>query len=95
MEHSSCKIALSLDRSRNANNCHQSSTSTETERGEQKGFTNASLLDYLARSDNPAAHADNVYWPIHEQEALFILSMVSLQIIGSKKRLLYRQVVLR
>jgi uncharacterized protein (TIGR02391 family) len=50
---------------------------TETERGEQRGFTNL-VVGLFGTFRNPAAHAEKIYWPINEQDALDILSMVSL-----------------
>lgn len=49
----------------------------ETERGEQKGFTNL-LIGLFGTFRNPTAHAEKIYWPISEQDALDILSLVSL-----------------
>jgi uncharacterized protein (TIGR02391 family) len=51
--------------------------STETERGEQRGFTNL-LIGLFGTFRNPPAHAPKIYWPINEQDALDILSLVSL-----------------
>ncbi len=53
------------------------SLSTETERGEQRGFMNL-LIGLFGTFRNPPAHAPKIYWPIDEQDALDILSLVSL-----------------
>ena len=50
---------------------------TETHKGEQRGFTNL-LVGLFGTFRNPTAHAEKIYWPISEQDALDILSMVSL-----------------
>lgn len=50
---------------------------TDTERGEQKGFVNL-LIGLFGVVRNPTAHAEKIYWPIGEQDALDILSIVSL-----------------
>ncbi len=50
---------------------------TETEKGEQRGFTNL-LIGLFGTFRNPTAHAEKIYWPITEQDALDILSLVSL-----------------
>ncbi len=51
--------------------------SNETELGEQRGFTNL-LVGLFGTFRNPTAHAEKIYWPITEQDALDILSLVSL-----------------
>lgn len=51
--------------------------SSETEIGEQKGFTNL-VVGLFGTFRNPTAHAPKIYWPIDEQDALDILSLVSL-----------------
>ena len=50
---------------------------TDTERGEQKGFVNL-LVGLFGVFRNPPAHAEKIYWPIGEQDALDILGLVSL-----------------
>ena len=50
---------------------------TDTEKGEQKGFTNL-LVGLFGTFRNPTAHAEKIYWPISEQDALDIFSLVSL-----------------
>lgn len=50
---------------------------TETERAEQRGFTNL-LVGLFGTFRNPTAHAPKIYWPIDEQDALDILSLISL-----------------
>jgi uncharacterized protein (TIGR02391 family) len=51
--------------------------SNDTELGEQRGFTNL-LVGLFGTFRNPTAHAEKIYWPITEQDALDILSLVSL-----------------
>lgn len=51
--------------------------STESEQGEQRGFMNL-LKGLFGTFRNPVAHAPKVSWEITEQDALDILSMVSL-----------------
>lgn len=51
--------------------------SSDTERGEQRGFMNL-LVGLFGTFRNPPAHAPKIYWPIDEQDALDILSLVSL-----------------
>ena len=51
--------------------------SNETEKGEQRGFTNL-LIGLFGTFRNPTAHAEKIYWPISEQDALDIFSLVSL-----------------
>ncbi len=51
--------------------------STDTEKGEQKGFMNL-LIGLFGTFRNPTAHAEKLYWPIDEQDALDILSLISL-----------------
>lgn len=53
------------------------SLSNETELGEQRGFTNL-LVGLFGTFRNPTAHAEKIYWPVTEQDALDILSLVSL-----------------
>lgn len=48
-----------------------------TEKSEQLGFLNL-LKGLFGTFRNPTAHAEKIYWPIDEQEALDILSLVSL-----------------
>ena len=50
--------------------------STETEQSEQKGFSNM-LIGIFGAIRNPTAHAPKISWPITEQDALDIFSMVS------------------
>ena len=50
---------------------------TETEKGEQRGFVNL-LVGVFGTFRNPTAHAEKIFWPINEQDALDILSLVSL-----------------
>jgi len=51
--------------------------STDTEKGEQRGFMNL-LIGLFGTFRNPTAHAEKIYWPVNEQDALDILSLVSL-----------------
>lgn len=51
--------------------------SSDTEKGEQRGFMNL-LIGLFGTFRNPPAHAPKIYWPIDEQDALDILSLVSL-----------------
>jgi uncharacterized protein (TIGR02391 family) len=53
------------------------SLSTDTEKGEQRGFMNL-LIGLFGTFRNPTAHAPKIYWPISEQDALDIFSLVSL-----------------
>lgn len=50
---------------------------TDTERSEQRGFVNL-LVGLFGIFRNPPAHEARIYWPIDEQDALDILSLVSL-----------------
>ncbi|MCH8080257.1 MAG: TIGR02391 family protein [Proteobacteria bacterium] len=50
--------------------------STETELSEQKGFSNI-LVGLFGAVRNPTAHAPKLIWPMTEQDALDIFSMVS------------------
>lgn len=50
---------------------------TESERSEQKGFANL-LIGLFGAVRNPLAHAPRTTWPMSEQDALDILTMVSL-----------------
>lgn len=50
---------------------------TESERSEQKGFTNL-LVGLFGAVRNPLAHSPKTNWPMSEQDALDILTMVSL-----------------
>ncbi|MCD4721817.1 MAG: TIGR02391 family protein [Desulfobacula sp.] len=52
------------------------SLSTETELSEQKGFGNM-LIGIFGAIRNPTAHAPKITWPISEQDALDIFSMIS------------------
>jgi uncharacterized protein (TIGR02391 family) len=49
---------------------------TETEQSEQKGFANL-LKGVFGTFRNVAAHAPKIKWPIDEQDALDLLTMVS------------------
>ncbi len=51
--------------------------SNDIEKGEQKGFTNL-LIGLFGTFRNVTAHAEKIYWPIEEMDALDILSIVSL-----------------
>ncbi|GAB64329.1 conserved hypothetical protein [Candidatus Jettenia caeni] len=50
---------------------------TDTDVSEQKGFMNL-LIGLFGTFRNPVAHAEKIYWLISEQDALDILSLVSL-----------------
>jgi uncharacterized protein (TIGR02391 family) len=50
---------------------------TESEKSEQKGFANL-LIGLFGAVRNPLAHATKIDWPMSEQDALDILTMVSL-----------------
>lgn len=50
---------------------------TDTERSEQRGFVNL-LVGLFGTFRNPTAHAPRLSWPMGEQDALDILSLVSL-----------------
>jgi uncharacterized protein (TIGR02391 family) len=50
---------------------------TESEKSEQKGFANL-LIGLFGAVRNPLAHAPKTNWPMSEQDALDILTMVSL-----------------
>jgi len=52
------------------------SLKSETEQSEQKGFMNL-LIGLFGTFRNPTAHAEKIFWPIQEQDALDILSLVS------------------
>ncbi len=49
---------------------------TETEKSEQKGFSNL-LVGLFGAVRNPVAHAPRITWPMTEQDALDILSLIS------------------
>jgi uncharacterized protein (TIGR02391 family) len=49
---------------------------TETEMSEQKGFSNI-LVGLFGAIRNPTAHAPKIIWPMSEQDALDILSLIS------------------
>lgn len=53
------------------------SLATDTEKGEQRGFMNL-LIGLFGIFRNPTAHAPKIYWPITEQDALDIFSLISL-----------------
>jgi len=50
--------------------------STETEKGEQRGFANL-LTGFFGTFRNPSAHAARIEWPIMEDDALDLLSLAS------------------
>lgn len=50
---------------------------TESEKSEQKGFANL-LIGLFGVVRNPLAHALKTNWPMSEQDALDILTLVSL-----------------
>ncbi len=50
---------------------------TATEQSEQRGFVNL-LVGLFGTFRNPTAHEARIYWPIDEEDALDILSLVSL-----------------
>ena len=52
------------------------SLQTETEQSEQKGFANL-LKGVFGTFRNVTAHAPKIKWPIDEQDALDLLTMVS------------------
>jgi uncharacterized protein (TIGR02391 family) len=54
-----------------------SALSTDSQQSEQRGFMNL-LKGLFGTFRNPTAHAPKISWPIDEQDALDILSMVSL-----------------
>ena len=49
---------------------------TETEKSEQKGFTHL-LLGVFGAVRNPLAHAPKIIWPMPEQDALDLLTLLS------------------
>jgi len=49
---------------------------TDTEKSEQAGFANL-LVGLFGTFRNPTAHAPKVHWPMSEQDALDLLSLVS------------------
>jgi len=51
--------------------------STESERSEQKGFAHL-LIGLFGAVRNPLAHAPKTNWPMSEQDALDVLTMISL-----------------
>lgn len=53
------------------------SLSTESEKSEQKGFAHL-LIGLFGAVRNPLAHAPKTKWPMSEQDALDILTMISL-----------------
>lgn len=53
-----------------------SSLGTETEKSEQKGFSNL-LVGLFGAIRNPTAHAPRISWPMSEQDALDVLTLVS------------------
>ncbi|WP_322084606.1 TIGR02391 family protein [Burkholderia sp. BCC1972] len=50
---------------------------TEAEKGKQKGFANL-WIGLFGAVRNPLAHAPKTNWPMSEQDALDILTLVSL-----------------
>jgi uncharacterized protein (TIGR02391 family) len=50
---------------------------TDTDRGEQRGFTNL-LIGLFGTVRNPLAHNPRVEWPMEERDALDILTLTSL-----------------
>jgi uncharacterized protein (TIGR02391 family) len=50
---------------------------SETEKGEQRGFANL-LIGLFGTIRNPLAHNPKIEWDMSEQDALDILTMVSL-----------------
>jgi uncharacterized protein (TIGR02391 family) len=50
---------------------------TDTDRGEQRGFTNL-LIGFFGTVRNPLAHNPKIEWPMEEADALDILTMASL-----------------
>lgn len=50
---------------------------TESEKSEQKGFANL-LIGLFGAVRNPLAHAPKTSWPLSEQDALDILTLISL-----------------
>ena len=54
-----------------------SSLTSESEQGEQRGFMNL-LKGLFGTFRNPTAHAPKIAWKVNEQDALDILSVVSL-----------------
>lgn len=53
------------------------SLNTDSERSEQKGFANL-LIGLFGAVRNPLAHAPKTNWPMSEQDALDILTLISL-----------------
>jgi uncharacterized protein (TIGR02391 family) len=53
------------------------SLTTETDKGEQRGFANL-LIGLFGTIRNPAAHNPKIEWPMAEQDALDILTTASL-----------------
>lgn len=53
------------------------SLATESEKSEQKGFAHL-LVGLFGAVRNPLAHAPKTNWPMSEQDALDILTLVSL-----------------
>jgi len=49
---------------------------TETDKSEQKGFSNI-LIGLFGIARNPTAHAPKISWPMTEQDALDIFAMIS------------------
>jgi uncharacterized protein (TIGR02391 family) len=50
---------------------------SDTEKSEQRGFVNL-LIGLFGTFRNPVAHEAKIFWPVNEQDALDILSLVSL-----------------
>jgi len=51
--------------------------SNDTEKGEQKGFANL-LIGLFGTFRNPTAHGEKIYWEMNKEDALDILSLISL-----------------
>ena len=51
--------------------------SDDTEKGEQRGFVNL-LIGLFGTFRNPTAHAEKIYWEMNKEDALDILSLISL-----------------
>lgn len=65
-------VAFSLKAPRLALNTLQ----TETEKSEQKGFSNL-LVGLFGAVRNPVAHAPKIIWPMMERDALDMLTLIS------------------
>lgn len=49
---------------------------TDTDKSEQKGFSNI-LVGLFGAVRNPTAHEPKIFWPMTEQDALYIFAMIS------------------